>query len=262
MSEHIHLLQTGTHTHSIGLPPPLLDPPPDLKRESPAEAGTSDGADLNRSGKAGIGTNRNYHTALPRATERSPGEVPATPLQEIRAEFYEWADSSADWLDYVRDHGLDLVAITAQAGVLAVCPVVFLPQGRFDFAEDGAPAAVLEAFDADGETSLDLVAWPLHDPATFATALGRAGGLGLWQVNNPATYHGGRPLPVWRTPLAWLQARCHGAVVLDPLSAPGWLASAPGLIAGEDIAHARELARLLHPYVDPSRIVAPLAEDL
>jgi hypothetical protein len=183
-----------------------------------------------------------------------------TPLQELRAEFYEQADASAEWLDYIHAEHLDLDPIAAQAGVLAVCRVAFLPGRRFDFAEEGVPSAVIEALDEDGETVLDLVAWPLHEPHTVATALGRAGGLGLCQVQNPASYFGNKPLPVWRTPLAWLKAGCCGAVVLDPRSAPGWLSDAPGLIAGEDIHHARELARILHPFVDPSRVVAPLVE--
>ena len=119
---------------------------------------------------------------------------------------------------------------------------------------------MIEVFDEDGETTVDLMAWPLDKPDQFACALGRADGLGLWQVRNPATYFAGRPLQVWRTPLAWLQASCLGAVVFDTSSARSWLSAAPGLIAGQDIAHARGLARLLHPFVEPTRILAPLRE--
>jgi hypothetical protein len=67
-------------------------------------------------------------------------------------------------------------------------------------------------------------------------------------------------LLIHRTPLAWLKAGCLGAVILNRLTAPIWLGAAMGPIAGENLEHARELARLLHPHVSPRRIIAPLPE--
>lgn len=188
----------------------------------------------------------------------SIGSARWTVLEELRAEFCDLAGWSPAWADYVHGHALDLAMVEAHAGAIGVCRVRFLPGRRFDFAPDGRLAAVIEAFGADDDRVLDLVAWPVERPDKFATALGRAVGLGHARVESPATYHGGRPLRVFRTPLGWLQAGCQGAVILDPDAAPGWLPDALGPIAGEDIDHAREIARLLRPYVQPRRIVAPI----
>jgi hypothetical protein len=46
--------------------------------------------------------------------------------------------------------------------------------------------------------------------------------------------------------------------VLDPEEAPAWLGWALGNICGEDIEHAREIARILHGYFDRKRILAPV----
>jgi hypothetical protein len=244
------------HTAMVGDPRPASGPPdPDVKR--PALAGNRDGADLGRTGNAeSLGT-KQYHTPAGATTDHG---VLVTPLQDLRADFYERASASPEWFAYVYGHGLDLGIVAAHAGAFGVCPTRFFPGRRFDFDDEGSPAAIIEVFDEDGETTVDLMAWPLDKPDQFACALGRADGLGLWQVRNPATYFAGRPLQVWRTPLAWLQASCLGAVVFDASSARSWLSAAPGLIAGEDIAHTRGLARLLHPFVEPIRILAPLRE--
>ena len=52
---------------------------------------------------------------------------------------------------------------------------------------DAVDANGYPALDADDETVLDLVAWPLDRPDRFATALGVAEGLGLARVCDPAT---------------------------------------------------------------------------
>jgi len=174
----------------------------------------------------------------------------------LRAEFYARAAVSGS-ADYLRANRIDPAMVEARGGVLGICPVRFFKSSRFDFADDGEPAAVIEAFDADDETVLDLVAWPISQPEAFARALGVADGLGLARVRDPATYLGNRPLMVFKTPLAWLRAGGVGAVILNPHSAPRWLPDAP-FIAGEDLEHARRIARRLHPYFPPQRILAPL----
>jgi hypothetical protein len=178
----------------------------------------------------------------------------------LRADFYDRADFSGDLRSYVESEGLELKAIYPFIGVLALTRVRFFPGRRFDFDDDGMPAAVCEVLASDAASPLDLVAWPVHRPDKFATALGVADGLGADQVSNPATYFADQHLAVHRTPLRWLQAACRGVVVLNVTSAPRWRGAAAGPIAGEDVNHARELARLLHPYFDPARILAPLAE--
>jgi hypothetical protein len=184
----------------------------------------------------------------------------ATPLQELRSEFYDGVELANERFELVRREKLDPVTIAAHAGVLVVRPVKFYQNRTFDLATNGCLAVVIEAFDVDDETVLDLVAWPLERPHQFATALGRARGLGLQCVLNPASYFGGKPLQVHQTPLAWLKAGCEGVVILREESAFSWLAAARGNLAAANFDHGRELARLLYPFFDLSRILIPREE--
>jgi len=191
----------------------------------------------------------------------SPGTA-SVELLDWWGDLLAGAGPHAAWQDYVCKQGIDLTAAYAFIGILAVTPVAFLPPGRFDFVDDAAAdaemAAVCEVVLGAEAEVVDLCAWSCADPTRFATARGVADALGGDQVENPATYFGGRPLLVHRSPLAWIKSGCRGCVILNRRSAPDWLAPAPGRIAGEDIDHARELARLLRGYVDLERIVAPL----
>ena len=179
-------------------------------------------------------------------------------ISALRSELYHCADITQS-ADFVREEGIGWAALEACCGILGICPVRFFEGSRFgfDFADDGEPGVVIEALDAD-DIVIDLVGWPLSQPDLFTSALGVAEGLGLARVCNPATYFGNRPLQVFRTPLGWLQAGGAGVVVLKPSSAPRWLPEAP-FIAGEDDEHARMLARLLHPYSPPERVLTPIA---
>lgn len=161
--------------------------------------------------------------------------------------------------DYRLAHGLDWRLIAAHAGTLAVVQVEFLPQGRFEFADDGEPAAVIEALDTDGETVLDLVAWPVAEPTRVTSLFGRAPLVGMYAAVNPATYFWDRPLQVHRTPLDWLKAGFDGCAVVEPrLAARVLNDDVPGRIAGQDAEHARELATLLRSVVNVDRVVAPV----
>ncbi len=181
----------------------------------------------------------------------------ATPLQELRAELYERAEICPERFELVRREKLDVTVVEAHAGVLLVCPAQFFPNGTFDLSADGILAGIIEVFDEDDETVIDLVAWSLDNLGKFATAFGYAGGLGLARVRNPATYAGGRPLCIHQTPLAWLKAGCSGVVILRETSVFLWLAGTLGDLAAEDVAHGERLARLLHPFVEPTRILVP-----
>lgn len=179
-----------------------------------------------------------------------------TTLQGLLANFYDRADPSQELLAYIRRETLPMSAVYAFAGMIAVARVRFFAGRRFDFDDDGMPGIVIEALGDDAETIEDLVCWPLERPDKFATALGRARGLGIDQARNPASFVGS-PLQVHRTPLRWLQNQCQGVVILEPVSAVLWLGDAIGAIAGEDLDHAREIGRLLHPYVSPRRVLYP-----
>ena len=215
---------------------------------SPVAVGAAHGAD--RNGQAGENDqDESYH------------DVGAgTTLQGLLADFYDRADPTPELLAYIRREPIPMGAVYAFAGMIAVARVRFFAGRHFDFDDDGMPGVVIEALGDDAESIEDLVAWPLDRPDKFATALGRARGLGVDQARNPASIFGGKPLRVWRTPLAWLKAGCQGVVILNQSAAVLWLGDALGTIAGEDIEHAREIGRLLHPYVNPRRVLYPLRE--
>lgn len=66
------------------------------------------------------------------------------------------------------------------------------------------------------------------------------------------------PVPVWRSPLAWLRAGCRGLVILSTASADRYrvLAGCRGGVVAEDAGHAAELrATLTRPWPIPRIIV-------
>jgi hypothetical protein len=180
-------------------------------------------------------------------------------LLDYLAELVRRAEPTAEWAAYVTAENIDL-SVYPFIGILGVTRARFFPGRRFEFRDDGIPVAVCEVLGDDAEAVIDLVAWSVAQPEKFGLALGVAAGLGTDQARNSATFFGGQPLVIRRTPLGWIKAGCRGAVILNRLLAPIWLGTALGNIAGEDLEHARELARLLHPHVSPRRIMAPLHE--
>jgi hypothetical protein len=110
--------------------------------------------------------------------------------------------------------------------------------------------------DEDWVTPVDVVMFSMANPARFATMLGLGAVLGAGEVMNPATYWGGEPCRLLRTPLQWLQEGIAGrAVILDPLRARALLAWAPRL-AAMDFDHADHLVEM--GAVHPRRLAAPL----
>ena len=182
------------------------------------------------------------------------------PLLAARAELVARGDPHQWWLDYIREQRLDVPTVSRFAGLIAVTACVFYDHGRFDFTypkeREAEPAAVIEALGVDAATPVDLIAWPLHAPDRFASLFGDALLLGIDRVGNAASYFGGQPLQLYRTPLAWLQAGCRGSVIIDPHGAPLVLRGALGRVAGEDIDHARAIQKLTE--LPPQRVLAPL----
>lgn len=118
-------------------------------------------------------------------------------------------------------------------------------------------AGCLEVFEADMETVIDLVAWPIDKPAEYRTFVGQGAVLGAANIENPSTYVGGRPLRVSRTPQAWARAGGRGVCPIDFELAGAMLASCPGRLFCEDIHHARAIARMVRRFGFPAgRIVA------
>lgn len=173
------------------------------------------------------------------------------------AQFYDLAQWGRAEADYVKRHGIDMGAVNAHAGVLAIVPCTFDGRGRFCIeGPDEEPGVVIECLGDDAATTVDLVAWPIEEPETFAT-LGGFDALGMAQVGNPASYAFKSALQVHRTPLKWLQAGCRGCVILHHQHITCWLGHALGAIMAEDVEHARLLDRLLNPRFDKSRILVP-----
>ena len=167
-------------------------------------------------------------------------------------------------VDYMAAHGIDINRVARHCGCPTVLPIMLLPNRRFDMPDghgaESTEGCVIEARAEDGETVIDLVAWPISNPRNVRTLLGRVPILGLSQAFNASTYVFGYPLVVARAPLDWLKAGCQGAAVVTPkLAALTFLdiTNMGGRFGGQDAAHAHELRKMLQALVDQVEIVAP-----
>lgn len=107
----------------------------------------------------------------------------------------------------------------------------------------------LQEAPAHGGETVDLVAWHPAHPERWAlrTGVGRTlGYVGWWQAEKPTR--------VWRSPLAWLRARCDGIVLLtdDVGERHSILMQLRGGIVAEDRRHAAELRAICErPFTAP-----------
>ena len=158
------------------------------------------------------------------------------------------------WLE---SHSVDALACMNLAG-----PIVRTPGNVFadffEFDRMGTVCLAMAVHGSDAETVVDIVGWEARAPEFFATIYARAGLLGLDQLLNPATYHAGKPCPIWRTPMRWLQEGCHGVVVLNRELGRLLLSRASGCLAAEDVDHARDIHN--RGLVDASRLMVPNGE--
>jgi len=161
---------------------------------------------------------------------------------EIRAKHLKCRSLSQGELDYFRSRRVEALTLATPWPVLAD-RVHFDGAGFFDFAGDGdngnaAPAFVIGVLGDGG--LIDLCAWQLE---TDRTALWLGRGFALGETQLAFRHH--EPLPVWRTPLAWLRANRVGIVILNVSAAWSRLADLP--ILAEDIQHGNSLEKLLTP---------------
>jgi hypothetical protein len=180
--------------------------------------------------------------------------------------FYELAMASIDVDHWLRARGVNMEIALAVAGPIYECPII--PFGTaFQFGEKderGAVSAVVHVVTgADAETPIGLVAWRRDRPEQVLTyPAGGLPALGIDQIDNPASYFGGKPLKVHRSPLGWLSAGCCGIVPLD-LQALWWaLIDLPERrdgypLAAEDLQHADELVASLNPLPTRIRLLVP-----
>ncbi len=176
------------------------------------------------------------------------------------AELYDLNRPRLKTVDYLADQGIDINAVAGFCGSPTVLPITLLPNRLFDLPDHGAETidgVVIEARGEDGETIIDLVAWPVANATDIHTLCGAAPMLGLWQAFNAATYVFDVPLVMHRTPLAWLQAGCNGAAVTIPRLVARTFLDLPGRIGAADLAHQRELKSLLNDMIRAVEIVSP-----
>lgn len=182
---------------------------------------------------------------------------------EVLDEIYDPWRLRLATVDYLAAHDIDINAVAGFCGSPTVTLISLLPNRRFDLPDHGAEAldgVVIEAIDADGESVIDLIAWPLSNPSNVHTLLGQARMVGLWGALNPGTYTFGYPLVMHRSPLAWMQADCEGAAVVIPeLAARTFLEirDMGGRKGAQDADHAHELRNILKTLVDQVEIVIP-----
>lgn len=165
-------------------------------------------------------------------------------LGPVLTGFYAVAEWSPEAAAYVRRNGLDVAQILAHGGIFAIALCKFhgpAQDRKFSFDQHGEVSAVIEVLNADGCSTMDVLAWPVDAPWKFATAIGEADVLGAWQMIS----HGTQPLVVHQTPLAWLQSGCQGCVPLRRPGAGYWLRKAGGPYVAADADHGRELRDLL-----------------
>ena len=129
-------------------------------------------------------------------------------LQTLRADLYEQRPATRDDVTAWRQFGLDHCTIEAHCGILVIANVTYYSRGGFDLdaGDASVKSAVIEVLAEDGETVVDIVAWPINAPQMFTSALGIADVLGAAQIENPATYFADAPIQAHRTPAGWLRA--------------------------------------------------------
>ena len=149
--------------------------------------------------------------------------------------------------------GVDLDHVTNLAGPIVRALVRFTDDGRFVADNFGEVAFVMAVHAEDAETVIDLVAWSAREPGVFGTFLGAAF-LGVDHLLNPASYVD-HPCCLIGMPLAWLQAGCAGAVILDDEKAREILDVAPGPFTADTPDYAAYL--LTNQLVPASRLLVP-----
>lgn len=189
-------------------------------------------------------------------------------LKSMQTRLYASAGPCTELFSSLRRDGLDLATVQAHAGVYAVVLARFSgAEGgdiMFDLDPEGVPAAVIEAFLYDQNQQqfvADLVAWPLHDPAYFATALGPHAGSDVLGVEH-MVLRSGQPLRVYCTPLEWLQAGCVGCVPLTGAGGRYWLEKAGGPFVVGSLEEGQWLRDYLGSAAAHHRILLPIEERI
>lgn len=149
----------------------------------------------------------------------------------------QWLDDRVPGVDPV---DLDRYGVTFQAAQMIggvrqgrdgwVLPVYVDPPSCWHIVDD----PILE----------DFVIFDPAEPSKWRTKYGQATMLGEEAAREARL--GGTPLPVYRTPLAWLHAAGTGVVVLNPLAfGVAMLGDSRLRLVPEDVEHGEEMDRIL-----------------
>ncbi|MDF1607698.1 hypothetical protein PZ897_05860 [Hoeflea sp. YIM 152468] len=130
-------------------------------------------------------------------------------------------------------------------GILTLARIAVHGNDRFDFDPVGIEAVVFEAMGEDGETPIDLVAWPIDCPWHVLTMFGRCGLIGAFCAFNPATYCAGSVLPIYRSPHELFRCGFNGSAIAVPHIAAWQIIDLPGRVVAQDLRHGIQLQRLI-----------------
>lgn len=180
-------------------------------------------------------------------------------LMEARAELLDMGMARMnDTLAYFRSAGIERTPEANFAiGAATVCSIADHGNRHFDFDATGVDALVCEALAEEGETCIDLVAWPLDRPGHVLTMFAKCGLLGAFDAFSASSYTMGCPLTIHRTPLDLFKSGFRGAAIVTPHVAARLLLDVPGQIAARDYRHGRELKALVESVIPRDRIVVP-----
>ncbi len=184
-----------------------------------------------------------------------------------KKELYRRASTSSAYISYAQRHRIDPWQVKPYAGATAIVQICEVGGGRFDFEphlhapDDPVEAFVCEAIEEDGETTYDLVAWPLDRPSSPLSMLGRVGLLNLWAAFNPASYYMGKALPVHRTALEWLGSGCTGTAIVSPAIAAREMLDLPGPLEARDMQHQRDLRAIAASIAREVRVVTAVQKQ-
>ena len=172
-----------------------------------------------------------------------------------------WTSVRRLWLDSAVPSGTTRITSDLPADFLLGCGMPGIADikptddGHFEFTEDGLTAVVIPAYDTipgnlganperHVEHLLDLVAVDLDHPDRFWRRRGEALVLGSAYLDIAGQE--GEPIPVFKTPMSWLQAAGAGVVVLD------WDWAQDLLLGHELIAENLDLGDVLEGALKPT----------
>jgi len=185
-------------------------------------------------------------------------------LFSAQSQFYRLAQRQGQFDDfrvYTRTNKINAGFSPAHVGACAIVPIIDCGNRCFDFHnthQDALKAFVMEVYGKDGESVVDLIAWPLDRPRHVMTMFAECGLIGLWEAMRSANYVFDFPLPMYRTPLDWLKSGCRGAAVVTPHIAARQLLDIPGRVSARDVRHGRELQALMQSVIPKDRVVIPV----